>query len=81
MQVVYSKDNCPGCDRLLSEYASNGWLEGQEFIVKKLGKDISVDEFLNKFPGVRSVPYVITEQAIKKALGISPQGLILTAPS
>lgn len=61
MQVVYSKDNCPGCDRLLSEYASNGWLEGQEYIVKKLGKDISVDEFLKKFPGVRSVPYVVTE--------------------
>jgi len=61
MQVVYSKDNCPGCDRLLSEYESNGWLEGQEFRVVKLGSDISVDEFLAKFPGVRSVPHVVTE--------------------
>lgn len=61
MQVVYSKDNCQGCDRLIFEYESNGWLEGQEFRVVKLGKDISVDEFLAKFPGVRSVPHVVTE--------------------
>ena len=61
MQVVYSKDNCQGCDRLISEYESNGWLEGQEFRVVRLGKDISVEEFLAKFPGVRSVPYVVTE--------------------
>lgn len=61
MKVVYSKDHCPGCDRLLSEYESNGWLEGQEFRVVKLGRDISVDEFLAKFPGVRSVPHVVTE--------------------
>lgn len=61
MKVVYSKDHCPGCERLLSEYESNGWLEGQEFRVVKLGKDITVDEFLEKFPGVRAVPYVVTE--------------------
>lgn len=61
MQVVYSKDNCPGCDRLLAEYEVNGYLEGQDFIVKKLGKDLTVDEFLEKFPGVRSVPHVVTE--------------------
>ena len=61
MQVVYSQDNCPGCNRLISEYESHGWLEGQEFRIVKVGKDISVDEFLAKFPGVRSVPYVVTE--------------------
>lgn len=61
MRIVYSKDNCPGCDRLLAEYESNGWLEGQEFRIVKLGRDISVDEFLAKFPGVRSVPHVVTE--------------------
>ena len=61
MKTVYSKDNCPGCERLLTEYESNGLLEGQDFIVKKLGKDISVEQFLAKFPGVRSVPYVVNE--------------------
>lgn len=61
MKVVYSKDHCPGCERLLSEYEHNGYLEGQDFRVVKLGKDISVDEFLEKFPGVRAVPYVVTE--------------------
>ena len=61
MKVVYSKDNCPGCERLISEYESNGWLEGQEFRVVKVGTDMGVDEFLEKFPGVRSVPYVVTE--------------------
>lgn len=61
MKVVYSKDNCPGCERLLAEYHVNGYLEGQDYRIVKVGKDISVDDFLAKFPGVRSVPYVITE--------------------
>jgi glutaredoxin len=58
MQVVYSKDNCPGCKRLISEYEMNGWLEGREFRVVKIGTDITLEEFISKFPTVRSVPYV-----------------------
>ena len=60
MKVVYSKDYCPGCDRLLAEYESNGYLEGVDYRVVKLGKDISVDEFLTKYPDAKSVPYVVT---------------------
>ena len=59
MKVVYSKENCPGCERLISEYESNGWLEGQEFRVVKIGTDITLEGFLGTFPRVRSVPHVI----------------------
>lgn len=61
MKIVYSKDNCPGCERLFSEYYHNGWLEGQEFLVRKVGTDISVDDFITKFPNVRGVPHVVDE--------------------
>ncbi len=61
MITVYSQDHCPGCSRLISEYESNGWLEGQEFVVKKIGQDIGVDEFRAKYPDVRSVPFVVYE--------------------
>lgn len=64
MNIVYSKDHCPGCERLLAEYESNGYLEGQDFRVVKLGKDISVDEFLARYPDAKGVPYVVTELQI-----------------
>lgn len=59
MRIVYSKDNCPGCQRLIEEYDREGMLEGRDYKVLKLGKDITVDRFLELYPGVKGVPYVI----------------------
>jgi hypothetical protein len=62
MRVVYSQDNCPGCVSLINEYNEvNGFLEGQDYRVVKLGEDMPVKDFLEKFPGVRTVPYVVME--------------------
>lgn len=57
MKVVYSKPNCPGCDKLKKEYIR----EGIEFEERIIGKDITVDEFCERFPRVRTVPYVREE--------------------
>lgn len=52
--IVYSKPNCPGCVKLKSELKA----EGVEFVEIELGKDMSIEAFKEKFPLVRSVPYI-----------------------
>jgi glutaredoxin len=58
MKTVYSKDNCPGCETLKAQLVA----AGEPFKELKLGKDITVQEFLEKFPGVRTVPHVVEEK-------------------
>ena len=52
--IVYSKPNCPGCDTLKAKLKA----EGVEFVEIELGKDMSIEAFKEKFPLVRSVPYM-----------------------
>lgn len=58
MITVYSKDNCPGCETLKSRLKA----EGKPFTEVKLGRDISVQDFIEKFPGVKSVPYMVDDK-------------------
>ena len=55
MIVVYTKDNCPACNTLKATYAQNGVV----FQEVHIGKDISREEFMELFPSVRTVPYVV----------------------
>ena len=55
MIVVYTKDNCPACNTLKATYAQNG----VAFQEVHIGKDISREEFMELFPSVRTVPYVV----------------------
>ena len=57
MKVIYSQPNCPACDRLKERYKR----EGVEFKEKILHVDIPIDEFIAKFPGVRTVPFEVEE--------------------
>jgi len=52
--VVYSKDNCPACETLKAKLTS----EGVGFQEIKLGRDMTIEAFKEKFPFVRSVPYM-----------------------
>lgn len=58
MITVYTKDNCPACLFLKAK------LTAQEtpFTEVKLGRDISVDDFLAKYPGVKTVPYTVDDK-------------------
>lgn len=58
MITVYSKDNCPGCETLKAKLKA----EGKPFTEIKLGKDMSVGEFKELFPGVKSVPYMVDDK-------------------
>lgn len=63
MFIVYSKDNCPACEnakKMLHE-------QGKEYKVVKLVQDGAVGDneinradFIDKFPGIRVVPYIQT---------------------
>ena len=52
--IVYSKDNCPACETLKKKLIK----DNIKFTEKKIGKDITREDFLKKFPNVRSVPFI-----------------------
>ena len=52
--VVYSKDNCPACTDLKARL----FREGESFTEITVGKDMTREDFLAKFPQVRQMPHV-----------------------
>lgn len=58
MITIYTKDNCPACVNLKNTMNSNG----AEYVEVNIGKDITREEFMEKFPGVRTVPHVVEEK-------------------
>ena len=52
--VVYSKDNCPACVLLKARLDK----EGTEYVEVNVGKDMTVADFKEKFPNVRSLPHM-----------------------
>ena len=55
MKTVYTKDNCPACVTLKASLAQ----AGEAFQEIKIGRDITREEFMSKYPTVRTVPYVV----------------------
>ena len=53
--IVYSQPNCPGCVIMKNKLKE----EGKTFTEIIIGKDITVDEFKERFPTVRSVPFMV----------------------
>lgn len=57
MITVYTKDNCPYCIKakaLLKGY-------GLEYTETVIGKDLSREEFLERFPSARTVPQIVMD--------------------
>ena len=57
MMVIYTKDDCPACIQAKAQMDQ----AGQEYREIKIGTDITREEFMDKFPQVRSVPFMIIE--------------------
>ena len=55
MKTVYTKDNCPACVTLKASLVK----AGESFKEIKIGRDITREEFMEQFPTVRTVPYMI----------------------
>lgn len=52
--IVYTKDNCPACVALKARLSK----EGESFTEVNIGKDITREAFMEKFPLVRQVPHI-----------------------
>lgn len=52
--VVYSKDNCPACVALKNRLNK----EGESFTEINVGKDMTREDFLAKFPHVCQMPHI-----------------------
>jgi glutaredoxin len=55
--IVYSKENCPACVALKARLKK----DGEEFVEVVVGKDITREDFLQKFPQVRMMPHMVVE--------------------
>ena len=55
MKTIYTKDNCPACNTLKDRLKS---LQ-EPFKEVNIGRDITREEFMAKYPNVRSVPYIV----------------------
>jgi arsenate reductase-like glutaredoxin family protein len=57
MIEIYTKDNCTSCEGTKQLLTSNH----QNFVEKKIGVDISVEDLLSLFPDVRVAPVVVID--------------------
>ena len=57
MKTVYTKDNCPACVTLKASLVKSG----EAFKEIKIGRDISREHFMQLYPTVRTVPYVVDD--------------------
>lgn len=53
--IMYSKDNCPYCDRAKNLFQENN----KEYKEINIGRDIRRDDFVSLFPKVKTVPHII----------------------
>ena len=53
--IIYSKANCPYCDRAKALLS----LKNKQYQEMKIGEDLTRDDFVTIFPNVKSVPHII----------------------
>ena len=73
MFIIYSKENCPNCEKAKMVL----YMKGKDFEVKKLDVDFTVQEFMEKFNS-RSFPVVIDTDtnSVYKTIEQLQEGLI-----
>jgi len=54
---IYSKDNCPFCDKAIGLAK----LKKMDLTVKKLGTDFEMSDMLELFPTARTFPQIVLE--------------------
>ena len=55
--IIYTKEACPYCDMAKNLMKKNG----NSFTEIKLGTDITREEFVFTFPGVKTAPFIIID--------------------
>lgn len=53
--IIYTKDNCPYCVQAKNLFS----LKNQPYQEMKIGVDLTREEFIEIFPDVKTVPFII----------------------
>jgi glutaredoxin 3 len=53
--IIYTKDNCPFCVKAKEQLSQ----KNQIYTEMKIGEDLSREDFMEIFPNVRTVPFII----------------------
>lgn len=56
--IIYTKDNCPFCVQAKNLFS----LKGESYQEMKIGVDLTREEFMETFPDVRTVPFIIINE-------------------
>ena len=73
MLTVYSKPSCPQCDIAKTELKKHGISFDEvevDYGQSTVKSTIARTEFMEKFPGVRSLPHIVTDDT---SIGSLPQ--------
>jgi glutaredoxin len=57
MKTVYTKDNCPACEQVKAVFKR----DNIEFKEIKIGRDISREDFITKYPTIKRVPFTVVD--------------------
>jgi glutaredoxin len=53
--IIYTKENCPFCVKAKEQFSQ----KNQTYTEMKIGEDLTRENFMELFPNVRTVPYII----------------------
>lgn len=69
MLTVYSKDACPACNKAINELTKHNVAFNVIKIVtdNPLENQITRDSFMEQFPGIKVVPYIVGENIVLKS--------------
>jgi glutaredoxin len=56
--IIYSQNHCSACEKLKAEYRS----KNIPFTEIRIGVDITIDQFKERYPDVRSVPFIVLQE-------------------
>jgi len=58
---IYSKDNCPFCDKAIHQAQQMVQESSNKYVVYKLGVDFEIEDMFQIFPNARTFPQIIVD--------------------
>ena len=58
---IYSKDNCPFCDKAVHQAQQMVQESSNKYVVYKLGVDFEMEDMMKKFPTARTFPQIVVD--------------------